>query len=117
MNWKKAEEFYIDTGEKKGNYKLLQCKVCVWAFENAEEQGIIVDETKAKHKFERRIIQLEGHIKRCPYKSLVPLVPGISSPTLSVASGASLQPSDSASGIKKEKDNLHFRTALLGILW
>jgi hypothetical protein len=71
MNWKKAEEFYIDTGEKRGNYKLLQCKACVWAFEHAEEQGIIVDE----HKFERRIIQLEGHIKRCPYKSLVPLVP------------------------------------------
>jgi hypothetical protein len=105
MNWKKTEEFYIDTGEKKGNYKLLQCKVCVWAFENAEEQGIIVDETQAKHKFERRIIQLEGHIKRCPYKSLVPLVPGISSPTLSVASGASLQPSDSASGIKRKRQS------------
>ena len=42
MNWKKAEEFYIDTGEKRGNYKLLQCKACVWAFEHADEQGIIV---------------------------------------------------------------------------
>jgi hypothetical protein len=65
MEKKYAEmsQYWKDTGEKHGNYKLLQCRVCLWAFQHAEEQNITVDEATANQRHQKIIGGLNVFIK------------------------------------------------------
>jgi hypothetical protein len=111
MNMKELEPYFIDTGQKKLKYRIMKCKTCVWASNHDEEQNIIVDEAKANTLIDKRVLQMNNHLKNCPFKHFLSHIPGISSPTISLVGTSTwcVEPSDSSSnviGVKRKRQKI-----------
>jgi hypothetical protein len=101
MNLPELEKYFIDTGQKHSNYKLLQCRTCVWAYDHQSELNINLDQGTTHKLLKKRREQLNNHLKECPNKAYFTMagittrnLPG-SIPPASIASSASIAAPDS----------------------
>ena len=97
--------YFKDTTRKNGNYKLLQCKACIWLISNPSLHEITLTKDfkdQTERGVEKRCERLKNHFRKCPAASYRDQVPGIpDNSTLSITPSESFSCSLESSVPKK----------------